>query len=201
MENYSEKVAVLSEQSLNEYIVNRYKYIPEIVEAAIAELQKRGRVFSEEELLTIRKDIEVKEEEIKSKDKEVWNVTPPVADQDAPEYYSMQVIRIFSVLFSVLFGSILMAMNLSRSPAKKGVIEVIIFGVLFTFSMVLLGSKIQMNGLGIILNFAGAYLMEYFFWNKYIGADAAYRKRSFWIPLAIGIAVSAAVVWAVMSVI
>jgi hypothetical protein len=201
MENYSEKVAGLSEQSLNEYIVNRYKYIPEIVEAAIFELQKRGRVFSEEELLTIRKDIEVKEDPEKKREEEIFvpKAYNNVSDENAPEYYSMQLIRIFAVLFSVLFSSVLMAMNLARTPGKKGMWEVIIFGVVYTGALVLLGSKVDLGLLGIVLNFAGAYMIEYFFWNKYIGADAVYRTRPFWIPLVIGITISALVILLVLS--
>jgi hypothetical protein len=91
-----------------------------------------------------------------------------------------------------------MAMNLSRTPEKKGVAEVIIFGLVFTFAIIGITSAIPVPGIGLILNFAGAYMIEMFFWNKYIGADTAYRKRPFWIPLLIGITLSAILIFLVM---
>lgn len=192
MENYKEKVAGFTDEQLNNYIENRYKYIPEIVHAAIQELQKRGRIFSDEELKLIYADIE-----IKPGDEKVQEVEPVTINYaDAPEYYTTRLIRVFSVLFSVLFGSIMMAMNLSRTPGKKGVMEVIIFGVIYTTTLIIIGSYLPNNsgGLGIILNLAGGYMLEYFFWNKYIGAETLYKKRSFVVPLIIGIAITAVLI-------
>lgn len=203
MENYSEKVAGMPDESLNIYIEQRYKYIPEIVKAAVAELQKRGRVFSQEELEQIYNDIGVKAEEDKKKDEAVFAKDQPhfTDDANAPEYYSPRLIRVFSVLFSVFFGSIMMAMNLSRTPSKKGIAEVIIFGLLYTLVLILLGSQLPSNsgGLGIVLNITGGFLLEYFFWNKYIGKETAYRKRSFVAPLVIGLIISALLIWLIIS--
>ena len=189
MENYKEKVAGFTDEQLNNYIENRYKYIPEIVHAAIQELQKRGKIFSDDELKLIYADIEIKPGDEKAQDQ-----AEPVAINyaDAPEYYTTRLIRVFSVLFSVLFGSIMMAMNLSRTAGKKGVVEVIIFGVIYTTTLIIIGSYLPNNrgGLGIILNLAGGYMLEYFFWNKYIGADTIHKKRSFVIPLIIGLVIT-----------
>ncbi len=44
-----------SDEGLQDYIYNWAKYTPEAVEAAIAEMQKRGRVFQDEELVNFRK--------------------------------------------------------------------------------------------------------------------------------------------------
>jgi hypothetical protein len=193
MENYSEKVAGFTDEQLNVYIEQRHRYIPEIVAAAVIELQKRGRIFTEEEIGRIYADIELKPGE----EKQPVEFQPlPPHPSEAPEYYSPLLIRVFSVLFSVFFGSIMMAMNLSRTAAKKGVIEVIIFGLAYTTALIILGSKLPASsgGIGIILNIAGGFMIEYFFWNKYIGATTYFRKRNFVFPLLIGLAVSAVLI-------
>jgi hypothetical protein len=45
-----------SNQELIERIDNRQKYMPETVEASLAELQSRGHEFSDEEVKVIRED-------------------------------------------------------------------------------------------------------------------------------------------------
>jgi hypothetical protein len=201
--NFKEDFEKVSDQDLRVYIDQRQKYIPEAVEAAIEELQKRGHVFSEEELISIRQDVQLKAEQEKARDEKIWANGQSFAttDADAPEFYSKRVIRIFSFLFSTLFGSILMAMNLSRTNSKKGVLEVILFGLAFTAFSIWLASVIpgNNNNFGIILNLIGGAILSYFFWNKYIGENTPYRTRSFWIPLAIGVAISALFIYAIYS--
>ncbi|CAN5917047.1 hypothetical protein BH11BAC7_BH11BAC7_24400 [soil metagenome] len=189
MEDYKAKVGRFSNEQLNDYIENRYKYIPEIVHAALNELQKRGRIFSAEELELIYADTEIKagDENFQS------GIRDAVTDaRELPEYYSPMVIRIFSVLFSVLFGSILMAMNLSRTPEKKGVYEAVIFGVIYTTAIMIIGNYLPANGggIGIVFNIAGGFMIEYFFWNKYIGTETPYVKRSFVKPLITGLIIT-----------
>jgi hypothetical protein len=202
MENYSEKVAGLPDKSLNEYIEQRYKYIPEIVLAAIAELQKRGRVFSEEEIALIHKDIEIKEESVQKTNAQ-YSSTPEIpasVNPSAPELYSRQVVRVFAALFSAFFGSILMAMNLARTPGKKGIVEVLAFGFCYTCGLIWLGSRMaNVGSLGLFLNIAGGYLLEFLFWDKYIGKETAYRKRSFWVPLCIALTICSLLIYLTIS--
>jgi hypothetical protein len=44
-----------------EYLDNRQKFVPEVVEAAIAEMQKR-RTFQKDELMKIKQDLQQKRE-------------------------------------------------------------------------------------------------------------------------------------------
>lgn len=46
-----------SDEDLEGLLDNKKKHVPEAIEAAIAELQKRGRVFTAEELHTIRAEL------------------------------------------------------------------------------------------------------------------------------------------------
>src|SRR5580704_15659804 len=116
-------MASKSEEGLQEYLDNRKKYTPEAVFAAIEEFKKRGRAFTEEEIEKIKTDVE-KQKEINEQraaaspfnsNRLGRNV---VKDADAPQYYSERAIYMFSTLFSVLFGSILMAINLNKTDKK-----------------------------------------------------------------------------------
>ena len=53
-----------SDEGLQVYLDNRFKFTTEAVEAAIAEMQKRGRSFSDEELNTYRQEIQKRREEV-----------------------------------------------------------------------------------------------------------------------------------------
>jgi len=116
-----------------------------------------------------------------------------VTDNSAPQLYSHRIITTFSALFSVLFGSILFAMNTNRTGNRKGGIVAIAFGVIYTALQIAIISIIAPNtsGLTIVFNFLGASVLTGFFWNKYIGVDAKYRTRPWIIPLIIGLLISA----------
>ncbi|QEC53575.1 hypothetical protein [Anseongella ginsenosidimutans] len=61
-----------SDEGLLEYLENRTKFRPEAIEAAIAEMQTRGRVFGEEELSAYRREFEQRREITEKEDNEFW---------------------------------------------------------------------------------------------------------------------------------
>jgi len=108
-----------------------------------------------------------------------------------PVYYSDRAIYTLAFLFSALFGSVLMAMNLKNTESKKGVWQVLLFGFLFTGGQIWLATVLpkSSSGSGIAMNIVGAAILRYAFWNKYIGKDVPYTKRSVVVPSIIGIAI------------
>ncbi len=108
-----------------------------------------------------------------------------------PTYYSDRAIYGFSILLGVLFGAILSAMNFNRTESKKGVWQVITFGILYTNIQLCIESMLPQNSTPITfaINFAGAYVLTYFFQRKYIGKDVPYTKRSVLVPTIIAIAI------------
>src|SRR5438445_7661421 len=162
-----------SEDDLQEYINNRLKYTPDAVFAAIEELKKRGKIFTEAAIEIIKYDIEKHQEVSKQRIVEGefnfnrWkkNVTD---DINAPEFYSERVIYTFSILFSVLFGSILMAINLRNTETKKGIIEIMLFGIGYMSIQIWILSFLPRNsGLTLITSAGGAMIINYIFWKKY----------------------------------
>jgi hypothetical protein len=189
--NFEKLMTNKSDEGLQEYLDNRTKFTPEAVEAAIAEMQKRGRVFADEELANVRQDLQAKRVETEKEDKEIfgnqWKKNV-VTDENAPEYYSERAIYMFSAFFSVIFGSVLLALNCRHTDEKKGVWEVIAFGVVYTGLQLWLLSMIPRNtGLTLVFSMGGALIMNHFFWKKYIGKDTKYRTKPIWKPLIIGL--------------
>lgn len=194
-----------SDEGLQEYIDNRLKYTPEAVESAITEMKKRGRIFTNEELVVIRNDIKQKQQQealIEKKESSFgrnnWTKNV-VEDENAPAYYSERAIYGFSVAFGVISGAILLAINCAKSEAKKDLWQIVAFGVTFTGAQMWILSMIPRNtGLTIGCSIGGAYILNGVFWKKYIGKDTKYRTRPIWIPLIIAIAITAPILWAMI---
>lgn len=110
-----------------------------------------------------------------------------VKDIDAPEYYSQTAIYVFSILFSVLFGAVMMAINLKNAGKRWG--WPILFGLIFTLCFIYLSEFIpnRSSGITLIANALGVIIMYQLFWNKNIGKDTKYRAKPIWIPLIIAI--------------
>lgn len=199
--NFKDDFKKLSEEELQTYVKDRQKYIPEAVAAAVEELQSRGYIFPEEELAAIREDVRIKAEE--DAKRESVNPGIPLATvnaEDLPVFYSRQVISVFAVLFSAFFASILMAMNLSRTKTKQGVGNVIAFGLATNVLIMWLSSTMHNFGsVGILFNIIGGVVLNTYFWDKYIGRETPYRKRSFWVPLIIGLAIVALLIFILIT--
>ncbi|MEY3239120.1 MAG: hypothetical protein RIR11_558 [Bacteroidota bacterium] len=191
--SFERLMTTLSDKELQGYLDNKSKYIPEAIEAALAEIQKRGRVFSAAELSALQTEINSRKEvtpiavEVPATVNPLWKKLAPVDDPNAPVFYSEKAIYLFSILFNVLFGTILTAINFSKTEQKKGIFEVIAFGVGYT--AVMLTVLTQFPGhpiLIVIFNITGAMILQ-LFWNKYIGKDVQYHARPIWGPLIIGL--------------
>lgn len=194
--NFHDRAASKSDEELYYCIDNREKYLPETVEAAVSELQKRGAEFSEEELRVISEDMQARREmaEHGTGIFGIFNTNwdnNQVYDPDAPAMFSKRAIFAFSVLCSVLFGAILLAINVNKTQNRDKALWVVIYGVGFIFLQAIIAGGY--NPIATILtSIAGAYIMDNFFWNRYIGKPTLYRARAIWIPLLIGLALAAA---------
>ena len=109
-----------------------------------------------------------------------------------PEYYSERAVYVFSLLFSTIFGSILMAINFKNTEEKKGIWEVLLFGVFFAGIGGWILNTIHANNLGFTLamNGGGAYIMNRYFRDKYIGRGVPYTPRSVLVPGIIGVVIA-----------
>ncbi|MDB5124699.1 MAG: hypothetical protein JWP94_2828 [Mucilaginibacter sp.] len=196
-ENFNQRAALKSDEELHNCIDNRDKYLPESVEAAVAELQNRGVVFLDEELKVISEDMQARREIAESGTgifgifNTGWN-NNMVEDPDAPVFFSKRAIFAFSVLFSVFFGSILLAINVSKTKNRGRAILVVLYGLGFTLLQGILLRSYPIDPIiSLMSSIIGAYIMDNLFWNRFVGNSTLYRSRPIWVPLIIGIAIVA----------
>lgn len=184
MENINEVMAGRANKQLEDLIIKRSRYAAESVEAAIAELEKRGRIFTFAELRSIDLDLRQKKREINEKQAEAWYPVPEVIADDSvePSYFSQGAVHLFSIVFSTLFGVILMAVNFYKAGNKRALLEVIIFGILYNISTILLlpyipNQQYIVLGYNVLINVIGALILTQIFWRKYIGNDTEFKPR------------------------
>jgi hypothetical protein len=176
---------ILSEKSDRElmfYINNLDKHTEEAVRVALEILKSRHVILPEDITETINNHFEQQKEKPRVN---LWNKNI-TTDSEALEFYSQKSIYIFSILFSVLFGSVMLAYNLRK--VKKPFIWAILFGLTYSSLSVYFIEKY--NGslpMTFIANSLGAVVLYQLCWNRWIGKQTKYRAKSIWIPLIIAL--------------
>jgi hypothetical protein len=198
---FEEQVKTMTDPELKDIVLHRNSHKAAAITAAKKELFRRGV-----ELFDINN-----ESVVKKRDSESWSWFLPkwqqniVSDIAAPQLYSRQVLNIFSILLSVLFGGILLSINLKAVGNRKKILPVLLFSLgyfIFTFLIVGLAWGSLERRISIIivgLNAIGASFLYNYFWAKYIGIDFKYRTRPIWIPLSIGVAIASMLLWILMK--
>jgi len=197
--NFQRLMTKKSDKELEEYLNNIMAYSRDIVEAAIQELKNRGRLFTEVELSTFESKIQERENSIGKntitvRDSIEKNI---VEDESALALYSRKTVDWTTLIFGIIVGSILMALNFKSVEKKKGIIAVLFFGILYfileIFIMSFLPDDMASSLTNVVrlgLNGLGAYIMHTLIWNKFIGKDFEYRKKAVWLPILIGIIIN-----------
>jgi len=194
-----------SDEELHHIIDNREKYLPESVLAAMAELKKRGTEFSDEGIRVVEEDMQTRIE--------IANTTSAFAglyndniknslveDPEAYSFYSKRIIKVFTFFFGILFGSIMMAMNIAKTKNQGGVFITLLFGIGLTVVEGVIGYNVSGgSALTFVIAFLNVYLIEALFWNRYIGKTALYRARKYWVPLIIGLVLYCILIAAIIS--
>jgi len=188
-----------SEDGLMDYLTNFSKYTADSITAAVDELKRRGKNFTDEELNDIKSKIETRKKDEGDDDElfasNAWR-KDVVTDPNAPLLYSKGAIRVFSIVFSVIFGAVLLSYNVGDTNKKWIVIG---FGIIYTSLTVLLLNLISSNIFwGYMLNTAGGLGLTTTFWNMYIGKDIKYRAKPIWIPLIISLIITIPIVLVVI---
>jgi hypothetical protein len=192
-ETYKASFAKKSDAVLKNYLDNPGDYSKESVEEAIAELQRRGKVFSDTDLDIIRNPGE--EDYSNTGTPKIfsgWKSRPAreniVKDESAPVYYSQRAIYTFSILFGVPFGSCMLASNLNKVGHKTPAIWIGLFGFVYFAAAIYVLQDVKITGAGFIVNGLGALLLD-FFWHRYIGYKTLYRAKKIWLPLIIALVI------------
>jgi hypothetical protein len=203
---FEEQVTNMTEPELRDIVLHRHSHKAAFITATKKELFKRGI-----ELFDLGKEPGEKSFDNSSRSKESWNWFLPkwkqniVNDSHAPQLYSRQVLNIFSILFSVLFGGVLLSINLKTVNNQKKILPVLIFCLSYTILTSLIiglmwsNFEMKISIFMVLLNAIGATFLYNHFWAKYIGTDFKYRAKPIWLPLIIGIVLASLLIWALLS--
>lgn len=108
-----------------------------------------------------------------------------------PRLYSKKMILIFAILFSSVFSAVLLMSNLKQMEKRRARLEVLIFAISY---LILTALVLQVTGLppnwSFIANVIGAAILNEYFWNKHIGRDTPYQKKSWVKPTLISLAIA-----------
>jgi hypothetical protein len=164
-------IAAKTNDELQDILLYIKDYSAAEVKLAISELQKRGKYFNELQLDYLKNVIQRK----------LIDENP-----NTPSYYSPKTIFTFSILCSVLYGSILFALNLKERRDKWVSIG---FGITFMVFEITMSTIFNVDAFIILLvNAIGGGILAQYFWNRYIGKDIPYKKKSILISTLIAIA-------------
>jgi hypothetical protein len=179
MENhFSRTMMDKSDEELKAIVGSENEYSREAVMAAQWEIERRERVV-----------LEVVEERIKEEQEAIGKTKSEVP----PKVYSELFLIIFGVLFSVVGSGILIAMNLLQINRRQQAV----FAVLFSFSFIIIqGVLLVSTGaiapfISIPTSMLGVILIQRMIWEKEYPKGLPVVKRSPWLPLAIGIVLTA----------
>lgn len=179
-----------TEADLKAIIENNGTEVEDARQAAQWELEKRAlkaeHGLGEQEELTLKQKKNLSNTSIFSQ----FNKKDPFLTEDtkAPELYSKRAIIGFSILFSTLFGAVLLMSNLKTLENKKARIGVLYFGIIFSGLIMMIASQFEINAnVGLPLNVIGGLLLTEFFWNRDIGKNFLHRKKKIWKPLFISV--------------
>lgn len=174
-EEIEKYMASLSDVDLERHIRFPKEYTADELEAAIIELQKRGKYFTDSQLLFFKGLIERKRTD---------------EDPNTKSYYSQMAIWWFSILFSVLFGAVLLSANIPTRREKWIVIGFGITYLVFIFTVLSFIESEFETPISLLLNSIGGAILQTYFWNTYLGVGTNYRKKSMLIPILIALAIT-----------
>ncbi|WP_103191447.1 hypothetical protein [Formosa algae] len=107
-----------------------------------------------------------------------------------PELYSKTFILSISILFSPIFGSILLISNFKKMRLKTAVNHVIYFILAYLVIVVLISMLGINSNFALITNAIGGFVLTEYFWNTHLGKITAYKKRDWVKPVLIILAVT-----------
>lgn len=189
---FSKKLAKLNNADLMNYIENKDHFQDYAVLSAILELEKRG--------ITVENAETLKQELVP--EAIVENTTNPeiaepikinsASTSQKPVLYSPQFVFIFGILFSVLGGGILMAMNLMQLKKIKAARFAVLSALTYSISIYILLEVLGIANpiVSVLSTFLGLFLLEQFIWKKEVSPNLVFEKRAIWKPIVVGLLIA-----------
>ncbi len=202
---FTDKLLLMSNGELREFLQDSRNHTTEEVDAALAEAKNRGLEVGKQALESqpIESPPIFPKPVLDPQDR--WGAAQQVTDESAPLLYSKRAIYTFTFVFSVLFGAVLLVLNLRSLKKPEGVVPTISFSIAYLVTVILvldlLESQLKTTiSSGYLVSYFGAWLILKLVWDKYIGKDTKYRKRSILAPLAISVLIAVAYMFLLVHV-
>jgi hypothetical protein len=112
--------------------------------------------------------------------------------ENNPKIYSKQAIRVFSILFTTIFGGVLLMQNLKDIGKKKEANMILIFSIVYTaISIYVVNIPEKPNSsLTFLCNIIGSAILSDYFFQKYFRSGENFVKKKIWKPLIISILIT-----------
>lgn len=111
--------------------------------------------------------------------------------ENPPQLYSKTLILIFSILFSTIFAAALLMLNLRKLQKIKEAFWVLLFSISYMLATAVIIQTFNLSPImTVIANVIGAAILNEYFWNRYIGGDYHFRKKSWIKPTVISFAIA-----------
>jgi len=173
LELLQEEMATKSDAELNKYLLETHKYSASELSTAIRELKNRGRVFNGTEWEQLLSIIRVK----------LWGENPSI-----PSYFSKKAIFLFSLFFSVLYGMIILSLNLHIRREKSIVIG---FGLTFLIAQLIFVNMFPIHiWYHVGLHVLGCAVISTQLWKRYIGINGLYKRKAVDVQIFLGLVLS-----------
>lgn len=115
-----------------------------------------------------------------------------------PRLYSKRVITTFSLIFSTIFGTVILMSNFKKRGENKGLIQVLIFSIIYTAGIIFTVNSLSSSRFTIALNILGAIILNEYFWNRYLGKNIEFEKKSWIKPALISVSLSLPFIFALL---
>jgi len=110
-----------------------------------------------------------------------------IPEKSNKKIYSKKIIQIFCIVFSPLFGGVLLMLNLIEIGNKKAAKKVLIFSVLYSAIIILILTTKGFKISTVMYNLIGAVILSEYFFRTYFPTPDNFEKKEIWKPLIISI--------------
>ncbi len=110
-----------------------------------------------------------------------------IPEKSNKKIYSKKIIQIFCIVFLPLFGGVLLMLNLIEIGNKKAAKKVLIFSVLYSTIIILIGTTKGFKISTLMYNLIGAVILSEYFFRTYFPTPDNFEKKEIWKPLIISI--------------
>jgi hypothetical protein len=186
--NFTQNMLKKSNDELENILEDKKMYTDEAIQAVIWELENRNIIEKgsiTHNLAILEKDVLIEEKELDKANHEASSEATVF-----PILYSKRAIQGFTIFFSTLFGAVLLMSNLKKMNKPKARVEVLVFGISYTFlTIILLDYLPKTFFLTILFNLVGYAVLVEYFWNKNLGKELQHQKKQISKPLIISFAI------------